>query len=142
MAQVKKETNSVRDNFYPVIAIIVVIVGVFLVINSPKTETVNNEAPATASSSISTDASKPKNLAYRGQDGKVALAILKEIAQIEITGEGQNAFVTSINGYKPDINKEFWALYVNGKQSEVGAGSLVTKNDDLIEWRLEGIEKE
>ena len=34
-------------------------------------------------------------------------------------------------------DKEFWALYVNGKQAEVGAGTYIIKNNDTIEWRIE-----
>lgn len=141
MAQVSKTTNPIKDNFYPIAAVIIVILGVFFAINSAKTNpgSTTQETPATASSSIETESAKPKTLAYRGQDGKTALELLKGAASIETSGEGAMAFVTTINDYKPDINKEFWALYVNGKQAEVGAGSLSTKGTDMIEWRLEQI---
>jgi hypothetical protein len=103
MAQVKDKsaTNLVKDNFYPIVAIIVILVGVFLVIKFPSTDNKTENTSETTSSAIDSASSKPKNLAHRGQ--------------------------------------EFWALYVNGKQSEVGAGVYVTKNDDVIEWRLEEI---
>jgi hypothetical protein len=52
-------------------------------------------------------------------------------------GDGANAYVTTINGYTAsDTKKEYWALYVNGKMSDVGAGSYVTKDGDQIEWKI------
>jgi len=58
--------------------------------------------------------------------GKTALEATKSSAQIEESGTGENAFVTSINGRLADSNKhEFWELDINGKPAEVGAGSYI-----------------
>jgi hypothetical protein len=79
-----------------------------------------------------------QQLSYRGQEGKTALEILRSVAQVEAKGEGVNAYVTKINGYTAsEANKEFWAFYVNGQSSQVGAGSYVTKATDTIEWKIE-----
>lgn len=101
-------------------------------------------APASAlvvqsEAQVATPAVKPSPIAYKGQNGKTALELLNLNAKAVSTGEGANAFVTAINGYSPDIKKEFWAFYVNGQQAQVGAGSYITKDTDTIEWRLEAI---
>jgi hypothetical protein len=71
------------------------------------------------------------------EEGKTALDLTSKAATIEKTGESKNAFVTSINGAKADSSKnEYWELIVNGKSSQVGAGSYVVKEGDKIEWRL------
>lgn len=47
-------------------------------------------------------------------------------------------FVTEINGVKEDRKKTtYWTLYINGKESTVGASQLILKEGDLIEWRYE-----
>jgi len=57
--------------------------------------------------------------------------------ELEATGTGVNAFVTSINGRSIDNEKrEFWELVVNGLQSEVGAGTYIIKEGDQIEWHI------
>lgn len=142
MAQVTKKatvgSSPVKDSFYPIVAIVVILASVFFVVNSNRNNsTTDNEA--TESAQVVTQAAKPNPLAYRGQEGKTALEILKAVANVETSGEGQMAFVVSINGYKPDTTKEFWAFYVNNKMAEVGAGSYKTKADDVIKWQLEEI---
>lgn len=70
--------------------------------------------------------------------GQTALDVLDQTARIEMKGEGENAFVTGINDITADESKhEFWALYVNGGQAEVGAGSYMLQSGDVIEWKLE-----
>lgn len=70
--------------------------------------------------------------------GKTALDALKQTNKVEMDGTGANAFITGINGIKPNPDKkEFWAYYVNDKQAEVGAGSYILKEGDKIEWKLE-----
>ncbi|MDB5179133.1 MAG: hypothetical protein JWN01_1076 [Patescibacteria group bacterium] len=81
----------------------------------------------------------PGTVSYAGVAGKTALELLKtKDPAVVAKGEGANAFVTTINGYKADdAKKEYWSLYVNGKVSEVGAGSYVSKAGDQIEWKIE-----
>lgn len=71
--------------------------------------------------------------------GKNALEATTNVlsGKVEMTGTSENAFVTSINGRKADSKKhEFWELIVNGKSSDVGAGSYIIKNYDQIEWKI------
>jgi hypothetical protein len=75
---------------------------------------------------------------YPGQDGKTALELLLVAdPTAEVQGTGANAFVVAIQGVRVDEAKnEFWQLSVNGVPATVGAGSLVTKTGDSIEWAL------
>jgi len=71
------------------------------------------------------------------EEGKTALDLTKQVAKVETKGEGQNAFVISINGKVANsVKKEFWEFLVNGKPAEVGAGSYQLKDGDKIEWRI------
>ena len=71
---------------------------------------------------------------------KTALDALKEKHTITVKNyPGIGDFVESIDGTKPD-SSHFWALYVNGQQSQVGADKYVLKNGDKVEWKLERIE--
>lgn len=83
---------------------------------------------------------KPVDTTYRGevQPGTTALQLLKEQAEVKTKGEGKNAYVIEINGKTADeANREFWAFYINGVPSNVGAGSYQLKNGDVIEWKID-----
>lgn len=103
---------------------------------------------ATGSASPSDDAS-PSDLAspsdnakpfsYEGRTGSTALELLLEAdPSAEVTGEGENAFVTAIGGRAAEDSKsEFWALSVDGEPAQVGAGTLETEDGQEITWTLE-----
>jgi hypothetical protein len=102
-----------------------------------QTENQNTNEPAKAETNSSKQANE--QISYQGEEGKTALEILKakyDTKTQEFTGVGE--FVQSINGVVPQSNF-FWAFYVNGQSSNVGAGQYKTKSTDKIEWRLEEI---
>lgn len=78
---------------------------------------------------------------YQGQEGKTALQLLmdKFPGQVSMKSFPAGELIEVINGAKAEVNKTYWAFYVNGKYSNVGAGAYQTKKDDVIEWRLEQI---
>ncbi|MEI6533019.1 MAG: DUF4430 domain-containing protein [Candidatus Roizmanbacteria bacterium] len=72
------------------------------------------------------------------KDKTTALTVLQINNKVVMKGEKEMAFVTGINNRLADDSKhEFWALYVNGKQAQVGAGSYIVKQGDTIEWKIE-----
>jgi hypothetical protein len=75
---------------------------------------------------------------YKGQDGKNALDLLKASHRVDVKSYSFGDMVTGIDGISPDAN-HFWAMYVNGQMSQVGASQYVTKNGESIEWKLEEI---
>lgn len=77
---------------------------------------------------------------FYADENKTALDLLKSGHQVETkTFSGVGEYVTSINGKKENAGKNFWALYVNGQQSQVGASDYKPKNGDKIVWKLEEI---
>lgn len=76
---------------------------------------------------------------YGGREGVTALHLLIEATggDITFTGSGESAFVTAIAGREADPASEFWALYVNGEFAMVGAGVLITRDEDVIRWQIE-----
>lgn len=80
-----------------------------------------------------------KILSWSEGETKNALEILKSNYSIETkTFSGIGDYVVSIDGVKED-SKHFWALYVNGKQSQVGASDYKLKDGDKVEWKFEEI---
>jgi hypothetical protein len=72
-------------------------------------------------------------------DGSSAVAILRKDYTITTKNfQGLGEFVESIDGIKPD-GAHFWAFYVNGKSSTIGASSFVPKPGDAMEWKLDEI---
>ena len=71
------------------------------------------------------------------EEGKTALDLTRKVVGVETSGEGEMAFVTTINGIYADPSKnEFWELVINGQPAQVGAGSYKVKQGDEIEWRI------
>lgn len=70
-------------------------------------------------------------------EGETALAVTRKMVSVEMTGEGEMAFVTSIDGIAAqERQQQFWSLLINGQPSQVGAGSYVVKAGDGITWQL------
>ncbi|MGW2094845.1 DUF4430 domain-containing protein [Promicromonospora sukumoe] len=96
--------------------------------------TLGQQQDAEASASASAD-----TFGYEGRTGATALELLLEAdPSAEVTGEGENAFVTAINGRAADDSKnEFWSLSVDGELAQVGAGSLETVDGQEITWTID-----
>lgn len=96
-------------------------------------------APAAAQKIQTPPPSAATQLLYQGVEGKTALELLRaKDPSAKTTGDGANAYVTSLEGYTANTSKkEYWALFVNGKMSDVGAGSYVTKTGDQLRWEIQ-----
>ncbi len=71
------------------------------------------------------------------EKGITALDLLRKKAVVKAQGKGKNAFVLEINNLKAKKEKkEYWAFYVNGKPSSVGAGAYKLKPNDQITWQI------
>lgn len=97
--------------------------------------------PAPKPASPSQTQKTPKTTVnYQGVEGQNALELLKQTHKVQTkTYEGLGELVTGIDGVTPDT-KHFWAFYVNGEQSQVGAGSYTAKAADKLMWKLEKIQ--
>ena len=80
-------------------------------------------------------------LQFSTSEQKNALDLLKGSYQVQTKnfGAGLGELVEEVNAVKPGRD-EFWAFYVNGKSSNVGAGSYTPKDGDSLEWKLEKIQ--
>lgn len=78
-------------------------------------------------------------VSYSGKDGQNALTLLKAHHQVGAQQFSIGAFVTSIDSISAPQNY-YWAFTVNGKASDVGADSYITKNADILTWQLQRIQ--
>lgn len=85
---------------------------------------------------VSTTQSQATDVKYKGVNGQTALALLEKYTRAGVKHYSFGDFVTSVNGAAGNGPK-YWSFYVNGKLSDVGAGSYVTKSTDNIEWKLQ-----
>ena len=81
-----------------------------------------------------------QEISYEGREGVDAMSLLRENYNIETEefGGGLGEFVTSIEGIGP-ASDEFWGFFVNGETANVGASTYITKDGDIIEWKIEEI---
>ncbi|MEO8065416.1 MAG: DUF4430 domain-containing protein [Candidatus Doudnabacteria bacterium] len=96
---------------------------------SPSGQTSVNPAPLVPSNIIE----------YPGVDGQNALELLKASHRVEATHYSFGDMVSGIDGVSPD-SKHFWAMYVNGQFSQVGASAYVTKSTDMIKWEIDAVD--
>jgi hypothetical protein len=87
-------------------------------------------------STIQARPTRTDNIHYKGQDGRSALALLKQKAAVQTKQSQYGEYVVSINA-NDGGGKKYWLFYVNGQEATVGAGAYITKSSDAIEWRLQ-----
>ena len=86
-----------------------------------------------------TSAQVPSNvISYKGQDGKNALELLQATHRVDVKHYSFGDLVTGIDGITPDA-QHFWAMYVNGQFSQVGASAYATKSSDTIKWQIDTV---
>ena len=120
--------------------IIAAVAAVLLIIAAVVAGIYYNQSVTTPTPTVVSVVQKPKlvnnTLTYQGKDGVTALTLLQQNATIVMSGTGEMAFVTSIDGVTANSSNQYWQLFVNGTSASVGAGSLVTKSTDTIKWEL------
>lgn len=101
--------------------------------------TSNQEQPQGLTVYQTVQGSNLNSLSYQVKENTTALALLKTSHQVETKDYGSlGEMVVSIDGVAARVD-QFWAFYVNGKLSNVGAGSYILKNNDKIEWKLNSV---
>jgi len=129
--------DSTKKRLITPAAVFTLVIGIMVIsiyLFQTPSISLKTEQPSQQTLGVTTD---NKELTYSGSDGLTALALLEKAATIKMSGAGEMAFVTEINGITADSAKnEFWAFEVNGQSATVGAGSYITKNSDTITWKL------
>ena len=128
----EKIISWLKNNWKQILLVTILVLGLGYVLeikereNSVKIEEDTTELPAVVENNI---------FQYKGEEGKDALTLLKGQTTIEQDSTGM---VVAINGRKADNTKrEFWSFYVNGVQASVGSADYITKNGDIIDWKIE-----
>ena len=118
---------------FPVLVVIIVF-GVFLIKPPQKTTLpLKNDTPVVIVSP--TTSPLVDQFEYPGLDGIDALTLLKQKTSIKQDSAGM---VVSISGRQADnTQREFWSFYINGESAQVGPASYITKNNDIINWKIE-----
>lgn len=69
--------------------------------------------------------------------GTSALEATRAVTSVETSGEGELAFVTSLEGITAHAGeRQFWELSINGEPSAVGAGSYALQPGDVLSWAI------
>lgn len=111
-------------------SIVLILLGIIYA-NSSGFSALNKYSPK--KTNVSLQASRDK-FSYKGQTGKDALSLLKKKAEVK---QDKSGLVVSINGREAMASKrEYWAFYVNGKFASVGPADYKTKDEDIIEWKI------
>lgn len=122
--------------FWVLAAVVIALGAVWFSYNGLSFRQAKNAASNSNASQVNmnTTVALPSTIAYKGEDGKNALDLLK--ANHEVVEEG--GFITAIDK-RPNTTSSYWMLYVNGKLAEKGAKDIATTSGDAIEWRFEGL---
>ncbi len=118
-------------------AIMVVAIAIFVIAltnNKPKDTATDTPAPA---SSQQQTAEQSNVVNYKGVNGKTALELLKEVAQVETKDSSYGVYVDAINGIKGGTDGKYWTFYVNGTMATSGADAYQTKEGEVIEWKFQ-----
>src|SRR3989344_9556907 len=111
--------NKIRSNIiWVVVALVVLFGGYYFVNQNNKEESKSVEQEKTEDTVVSVKADgAEKKYQAKNVVGKTALQATEQVVTIEKSGEGEMAFITSINGrVASDSKKEFWKLVINGKE--------------------------
>lgn len=127
--------NSFRKIEAFVIVIIIAVIGIIYAFKqsavAPTNLAVNSDASALS-------AKFDQTVTYQGQDGRNALDLLKAEHNVGVKSYSFGDMVLSIDGVTPSEN-QFWAMYINGDLSQVGASAYMTKSTDVVNWRLDEV---
>ncbi len=98
----------------------------------------NDNSNATADVTVPEQQVPSSVISYQGQEGKNALELLLAAHRVDVKHYSFGDLVTGIDGITPDA-QHFWAMYVNGQFSQVGASAYATKSSDTIKWQIDTV---
>lgn len=114
--------------------VIVIVLAIFLGFESLRQQPQNEPNPQAYNVNPVLQKSS-ESISYKGKANVDALTLLSQNTAVSLD---QSGMVSSINGRKVDSAKhEYWAFYINGKLGNVGPADYLTKDSDLIEWKVE-----
>lgn len=131
---------AIKDNSpkitFNLISLLAIVVLIFLVgLGANFLGKYNNDQK---NQKVETAIAGTQTVAYDGIDGKTALDLLREKADIKTEDSSIGVFVTSINGTE-NTDSNYWLFYVDGQLAPIAADQYQTKPGEKIEWRYEDI---
>lgn len=132
-----------RDNKNPK-ALVPVIIGVVVALSvvtgvvwSKKMDDKPTKQTTTTQDQTASEETNSNLVAYDGVEGKNALELLKAQEDVVTKQSSFGEYVDSVNGVVGGTDGKYWAFYINGQLSQVGAADYQTKTGDKIEWKFE-----
>lgn len=124
--------NVLKYVIYASIAIAVALTT-YLVIDVSQQNQNNNESTPVAIQ----DKNDQDYITYSGVEGEDALTTLKNVNDKVVTKTSDfGEYVDSINGLVGGTDGKYWSFYVDGKLSDIGAGSYISNGGEKIEWKF------
>lgn len=120
---------------YVIYASIAIAVGLttYLVIDASQQNKNNNESTTVAIQ----DQNDQDYITYSGVEGEDALTTLKNVNDKVVTKTSDfGEYVDSIDGLVGGTDGKYWSFYVDGKLSDIGAGSYISNGGEKIEWKF------
>lgn len=133
--------NQSKKSLYAVVVVLLIALGVYAGAmlygsNQPTDQSQTTTTPPATES----DEDKPgrTELSYKATPGITSLEQLKsEAKDVVVTTSEYGELVDSIEGHKGGTDGKYWSFYVNGEMAQVGAGTYVQKEGDVIEWKFQ-----
>lgn len=129
--------------------LIIVLVALFITLgcsawalSSYQSKQDNTNQPSTSSIQDTPKAELGRTeISYRAKPGVSSLDQLKSEAKNVIIVENSEFgdYVDSIEGHKGSVNGYYWSFYINGEMAQVGAGTYIQKEGDLITWKYQNL---
>ncbi|HEX5430058.1 MAG TPA: DUF4430 domain-containing protein [Patescibacteria group bacterium] len=119
-----------------IVVVIIAVFGVVYAFTRAPMNTTNNSADNSTTQQPAAQ-STSNDITYDGMDGRNALDLLKTFHQVQTKDTSFGPEVVGIDGVVPDPSNSYWAFYVNGQLSQVGADTYITKAQDKLEWKVE-----
>lgn len=77
-------------------------------------------------------------ISYEAKPSMTSLQQLRdEVKDVTVTSSKYGEYVAAIEGHKGGDEGKYWSFYVDGKMSDVGAGSYVQKGGEKIVWKFQ-----
>lgn len=132
--------QHIRNNRFISVTVLLVIIGLSTW-GVAAYQTSQSDSAPTQDISIQTPADTKAGrteLSYQATPGITSLEQLKQEAGDVITTQSKyGELVDSIEGHKGGTDGKYWSFYVNGEMAQVGAGSYMQQEGDLIEWKFQ-----
>ncbi len=138
------EQKKAQKTLIIIFGLLITFVGVAFVLTGTK-QTNNTQTPSSFAVNTSDVKVLVEGKEYKTsyKQNETALELVTRLQaengfKFEKQGEGEDAFLTSVNGRAADqAKREFWKILIDGKDATVGIGTLVVEAGDVLEFKID-----